>query len=46
MEAFGIIGMSLGTMGFIFALNALTKIAKLEKQLKGKGILDQDFKSG
>jgi len=25
MEAFGIIGMSLGTMGFIFSMAALTK---------------------
>jgi len=45
MEAFGIIGMSLGTMGFIFAINAITRIGKLEKQLKETGVLDKDFKS-
>jgi hypothetical protein len=45
MEAFGIIGMSLGTMGFIFALSAQAKIAKLEKQLKKAGILDKEYKS-
>ena len=33
MEAFGIIGMSFGTLGFIFSLNALGRIDKLEKQL-------------
>jgi hypothetical protein len=42
MEAFGIIGMSMGTMGFIFALNALNKVAALEKELKDSGILKQD----
>ena len=30
--------MSFGTMGFIFALNALTKISKLEKQLTETGV--------
>ena len=45
MEAFGIIGMSLGTMGFIFSLNALARIAKLETQLKESGVLDKEFKS-
>ena len=42
MEAFGIIGMTLGTMGFIFAMNALARIAKLEKQLKEAGVLVGD----
>ena len=36
MEAFGIIGMSLVTIGFIFALNAMDKVSKLEKQLQEK----------
>ena len=45
MEAFGIIGMSLGAMGFIFAISALTKISKMEKQLKETGVLDQEYKS-
>ena len=42
MEVFGIIGMSLGTIGFIFGMSALTKIAKLEKQLKETGVLDKE----
>jgi len=46
MEAFGIIGMSMGTMGFIFALNALARISKLEKQLTETGVLDKEYKSG
>ncbi len=46
MEVFGIIGMSFGTMGFIFALNALAKISKLEKQLTETGVLDKECKSG
>ncbi len=45
MEVFGIIGMSCGIMGFIFSMSALTKIAKLEKQLKESGVLDKEFKS-
>ena len=40
MEPFGIIGFSLGTMGFIFAMSALARVSKLEKQLKGSGALD------
>ena len=46
MEAFGIIGMSLGTTGFVFALISLGQISKLEKQLKETGVLDKDYKSG
>lgn len=45
MEAFGIIGMSFGTMAFIFSLSALAKIAKLEKQLEETGVLDKGYKS-
>ena len=45
MESFGIIGMSMGTMGFIFALTAMARIEKLEKQLKKSGVLDDDCKS-
>ena len=44
MEAFGIIGLSLGSMGFIFAMSALAKISKLEKQLKETGVLDKEYK--
>ena len=42
MEAFGIIGMSLGTMGFIFALNAMNSVASLEKRLKEAGVLEPE----
>ncbi|MDG1894926.1 MAG: hypothetical protein P8J37_08460 [Fuerstiella sp.] len=45
METFGIIGMSMGTMGFIFALNAMARIDKLEEQLKQDGVLVEGFKS-
>ena len=37
METFGIIG-------FIFGLAALGKVLLLEKQLKEKGVLEQDYK--
>ena len=46
MEAFGIVGISLGAMGFIFGISAFTRLSKLEKQLKANGVLDPDFKSG
>ncbi len=42
MEAFGIIGMSMGTMGFIFALSALSQISELKKQLRESGTLPQE----
>lgn len=45
MEVFGIIGMSLGTMGFIFGIIAVGRIDKLEKKLKELNVLDQEFKS-
>jgi len=44
MEVFGIIGMSLGTMGFVFAIWCLVKIEKLIKTLKERGILEKDYK--
>ena len=37
-------GMSLGTMGFIFGMNALTKVDKLEKKLKEPGVLKNNTK--
>ena len=46
MEVFGIIGMSLGAMGLIFALNASARISKLEKQLTETGVLGKEYKSG
>ena len=45
MEAFGILGFSLGTIGLIYAMNALGKISKLEQQLKEAGVLDQEYES-
>jgi hypothetical protein len=35
---------ALGIMGFIFGLAALGKVLLLEKQLKEKGVLEQDDK--
>ena len=35
---------ALGIMGFIFGLAALGKVVLLEKQLKEKGVLEQDDK--
>jgi GNAT superfamily N-acetyltransferase len=44
MEAFGIIGMTFGMTGFVFALSAMAKITKLEKQLKETGVLDNAYR--
>ena len=44
MEVFGIIGMSLGTMGFIFGIQCLNEIKKLITTLKEKGILENGNK--
>ena len=45
MEVFGIIGMSMGTMGFIFGINAMKSVAALKKQLKESGVLTEEPKS-
>lgn len=48
MEAFGIIGMSMGSMGFIFGIFgivAYSRIDALEKKLKESGVLDKQFDS-
>jgi|TARA_B110000263_G_C14953945_1_gene349373 hypothetical protein len=45
MESFGIIGMSIGTIAFVFSLTAQARISKLEKQLKAVGVLDEGFDS-
>ena len=39
MEVFGIIGMSLGTTGFVFGIICLNQMGKLIKTLKEKKIL-------
>ena len=44
MEVFGMLGMSLGTMGFVFGLIAFVRIEKLTKTLKEKGMLEEDYK--
>ena len=44
MEVFGLLGMSLGTMGFIFGIICFKKIEKLTKTLKEKGILEENYK--
>lgn len=45
METFGIIGMCIGSMGFIFGMFAMSKINKLEKKLKELKVLDENYKS-
>ena len=42
---FGIIGMSMGVSGFIFAIMTMKKVDKLESKLKELNILNHDFKS-
>jgi len=44
MEAFAIIGMSTGTMGFIYGIMCYRRIEKLTKALKEKGIFDANYK--
>ena len=39
MEAFGIIGMTMGIMGFILAQNATEQVKVLEKRLEDAGVL-------
>jgi len=44
METMGFVlgtsGFSFGMMGFVFAINAVGKVDKLEEKLKERGILD------
>lgn len=39
-------GFTFGMIGFAFALISYSRIDKLEKHLKEKGLLEQNFKSG
>lgn len=41
-----IMGFSFGMIGFAFALICYSRIDKLEKHLKEKGLVEQEFKSG
>lgn len=45
MEAFSITGFSLGTMGFVLAVNALSQVDELEKHLKELGVLEEGYKA-
>jgi len=40
---FGLMGVSLGTWGVFFGILCARRIGKLTKQLKEKGILEQDY---
>ena len=40
--SFGVMGMSLGTVGFVFGLIAFVQTKKLTKNLKEKGILEEN----
>ena len=42
MEAFGAIGVSLGTVGFVFAIIAHNKVLALEKKLTEAGVLPEE----
>lgn len=42
---FGIMGMSMGVMGFIFAIIAKAQIDKLETKLKELDVLDETYNS-
>ena len=41
---FGLMGVSLGTWGVFLGILCLGRIGKLTKQLKEKGILEQNYK--
>jgi hypothetical protein len=43
MEVFGIMGMSLGTIGLIFGIICLRKIEKLITTLKASGTLEENY---
>ncbi len=43
MEAFGIMGMMFGTIGFVLAITALAKIGALEKKLGDLELLNKDL---
>jgi hypothetical protein len=45
MDAFGIMGMGLGALGFIFALTAMQQIKNLERKLKQFDVIPEGFDS-
>ena len=40
------LGFMLGTLGFIFGINAMTRVSNLEKKLKQFDVIPRDFDSG
>ena len=42
---YGIMGMSMGVMGFVFSIASMSKVDNLEKKLKDLDVLNNDFKS-
>lgn len=45
MNMFAWLGWGFGLIGFVFASSALSKIAKLEAELKRRGLIDESFGS-
>ena len=43
MEVFGVLGLSLGTIGFVFGLIAFVQTQKLKKSLNEKGMLEESL---
>lgn len=46
MNALTIVGQVFGLFGFIFALGAWHRVAKLEAELKRRQLIDATFQSG
>ena len=40
MEVFGIVGMTFGSIAFVWALNNTARLSRIEKKLAEAGILD------
>jgi hypothetical protein len=45
MDSFGYLSYTFGILGFIFSLNALSRIGNLEKKLKQFDVIPRDFSS-
>jgi len=46
MDSFGLLAFPFGILGFIFSMNALSRIRNLEKKLKQFDVIPRDFDSG
>jgi hypothetical protein len=44
VEVFGVLGLSLGTIGFVFGLIVFVQTQKLIKPLNEKGMLEESLK--